>query len=264
MGSPLQVRVKPLLRPRAPRRLPETEGPTFKSPWPFAGLVPLPKGLKVVLFDFDQTLIHLGADWEGLRLQVKGIATKYGVPFDEKWVLRGIGQAYKSLVDAGKPHEADAFKNEAFKVVEDTENAALDSSHAIDKAPDVVAELMRRGYKVAIVSNNNPRSIAEGLRRFGFPEVLLVVGRHNGDPVKPSPIPVHKALSKLGSKPGEAVIIGDGEADVGAGKAAGVATILFAPAGHVKETPTKPTERVDHLSALLAMLPPIENGHSVH
>ena len=224
--------------------------------------MPLPKGLKVVLFDFDQTLIHLGADWEDLRLHVKDVATRYGVPFDEKWVLRGIGQAYKTLMDQGKQHEASDFKNEAFKLVEDEENRALNNSHPIDKAPDVVAELMRRGYKVAIVSNNNPNSIAEGLRRFGFPNIPLVVGRNNGDPVKPSPIPVHKALTKLGNKPGEAVIVGDGEADLGAGKAAGVATILFSPPGHARETLTKPTEKVDSLGALLAMLPPVENGHA--
>ena len=110
--------------------------------------MPLPKGVKVVLFDFDQTLIHLGADWEDLRVAVKNVATKYGVPFDEKWVLRGIGQAFKFLMDQGKDQEAAAFKHEAFKLVEDEENRALDHSHAIEKAPDVVAELMRRGYKV--------------------------------------------------------------------------------------------------------------------
>lgn len=224
--------------------------------------MPLPKGLKVVLFDFDQTLIHLGADWEDLRLQVKNVATKYGIPFDEKWVLRGIGQAFKTLMDQGKQHEAAEFKHEAFRLVEDEENRALNNSHPIDKAVDVVSEIMRRGYKVAIVSNNNPRSIAEGLKRFGFPNIALVVGRNNGDPVKPSPIPLHKALTKLGNKPGEAVMIGDGEADLGAGKAAGVATILFSPPGNARETATKPTERVDNLGALLAMLPGVENGHA--
>lgn len=224
--------------------------------------MPLPKGVKVVLFDFDQTLIHLGADWEDLRLHVKDVATKYGVPFDEKWVLRGIGQAYKQLMDEGKQHEAADFKHEAFKLVEDEENRALDHSHPIDKAPDVVAELMRRGYKIAIVSNNNPRSIAEGLKRFGFPNIPLVIGRNNGDPVKPSPIPVQKALAKLGHRANEAVIVGDGEADLGAGKAAGVATVLYTPPGQTKEIKTKPTEKVDDLGALLAMLPPVENGHS--
>lgn len=226
--------------------------------------MPLPKAVKVVLFDFDQTLIHLGADWEALRLNVQAIASKYGVPFDEKWVLRGIGQAFKHLNDEGRDHEATAFRTEAFKLVEDTENAALDNSHALPHAPEVVTELIRRGYKIAIVSNNNPRSIAEGLKRFGFPPIELVVGRNNGDPVKPSPIPVHKALAKFGLKPADAIIVGDGEADLGAGKAAGVATVLYSPPGPPKETTTKPTERLDDLTKLLDWLPPIENGHSTH
>lgn len=224
--------------------------------------MPIPQNVKVVLFDFDQTLIHLGADWEDLRVHVKAVAEKYGAAFDEKWVLRGIGQAFKQLNDAGKVHEAASFRTEAFRLVEDEENRALDHSHAIGRAPEIVAELKRRGYKVAIVSNNNPLSIAEGLKRFGFPPFEFVVGRNNGDPVKPSPIPVHKALAKLGMRAQDAVIVGDGEADLGAGKAAGVATILFSPPGQVKELKTKPTERVEDLSALLEMLPPIENGHS--
>lgn len=226
--------------------------------------MPLPKAVKVVLFDFDQTLIHLGADWEALRLNVQAIASRYGIPFDEKWVLRGIGQAFKHLNDEGRDHEATAFRTEAFKLVEDTENAALDNSHALPHAPEVVTELIRRGYRIAIVSNNNPRSIAEGLKRFGFPPIELVVGRNNGDPVKPSPIPVHKALAKFGMKPADAIIVGDGEADLGAGKAAGVATVLYSPPGPPKETTTKPTERLDDLTKLLDWLPPIENGHSTH
>lgn len=224
--------------------------------------MPLPKNVKVVLFDFDQTLIHLGADWENLRVLVKALAEKYGAAFDETWVLRGIGQAFKQLVDDGKQHDAASFRNEAFKLVEAEENRALDHSHAIGRAPEVVAELKRRGYKVAIVSNNNPLSIAEGLKRFGFPAFEFVVGRNNGDPVKPSPIPVHKALAKLGMRARDAVIVGDGEADLGAGKAAGVATILFSPPGPAKEFKTKPTEKVEDLGALLEMLPPLENGHS--
>lgn len=217
--------------------------------------MPLPKDTKAVLFDFDQTLIHLGADWEGLRKSVLAVAAKYGVPFDEKWVLRGIGRAFKQLTDEGKDHEAANFRAEAFQVVEAEENRALDHSHAIDRAPEVVAELFNRGYKIAIVSNNNPASIADALKRFGFPKIEHIIGRYNGQPIKPSPIPVHKALSKLHLKPSQAIFVGDGEADLAAGKAAGVATILISHPGASKEVTTKPTEKIEELWKLLDLLP---------
>ena len=222
--------------------------------------MPLPKDVAAVLFDFDQTLIHLGADWEGLRASIKKIALSYGQEFEDKWVLRGIGKAFKHLTDEGRESDATKFRAEAFQCVEDEENRALEHSHPILRATEVVAELRNRGYKVAIVSNNNSASIKKALEMFGFPPIELVIGRHNGDPVKPSPIPVHKALNNLHIKPGQAILVGDGEADLAAGKAAGVATILFAQPGVKKELLTKPVETVDDLGKLLDMLP-AKNGN---
>jgi phosphoglycolate phosphatase len=217
--------------------------------------VPLPKDTKAVLFDFDQTLIHLGANWDDLRKALAAIAQRYGVAFNEQMVLRGIGQAFKQLADEGRVHEAASFRTEAFERVEDEENRALENSHAIARAPELVAEVFQRGYKVAIVSNNNPNSISEALRRFGFPPIEHIIGRHNGQPVKPSPIPVQKALARLHLKPQEAILIGDSEADLASGKAAGVATILFCQPGAAKEVQTKPTERIEDLWKLLDFLP---------
>lgn len=222
--------------------------------------MPLPKDVSAVLFDFDQTLIHLGADWEGLRTSVMNIAKRYGESFEDKWVLRGIGKAFKHLTDEGRESDAAKFRDEAFQCVEDEENRALAHSHPIMRATEVVAELRSRGYKVAIVSNNNTTSIKKALEMFGFPPIELIIGRHNGDPVKPSPIPVHKALTNLHIKPGQAILIGDGEADLAAGKAAGVATVLYAPPGVEKELQTKPIETVDDLGKLLDMLPAKSRG----
>jgi len=217
--------------------------------------VPLPKDVQAVLFDFDQTLIHLGADWEGLHLAIKEIATRYGQQMEDKWVLRGIGKAFKHLTDEGRDSDAAKFRAEAFERVEFEENRALANSRVIPGATEVVGELHHRGYKLAIVSNNNPVSIRKGLDMFGFPPVEHIVGRHNGEPVKPSPIPVHKALTTLHVKPANAVLIGDGEADLAAGKAAGVYTILFAQPGVIKEIQTKPMETIGFLGKLLDMFP---------
>jgi phosphoglycolate phosphatase len=217
--------------------------------------VPVPSSLDAVLFDFDHTLVHLKADWEALSRDIAAISDKYGVRTDERWVLRGIGVAFRRLVDEGRDHDAAAFRDEAFDHVEQVEDKALDGSVAVEGAQQVLRTLKQRGYRIAIVSNNNPGSIGRALAMFDFPEVDTVVGRLRGQPVKPSPIPVMKALSKLDVDPKRALLIGDGEADLAAGKAAGVATVLFSHNGSEREITTKPTERIDQLDALLAMLP---------
>jgi len=208
-----------------------------------------------LLFDFDHTLVHLKADWDALRKDIAAISDRFGVRTDERWVLRGIGVAFRRLVDEGRDHEAAQFRDEAFEHVERVEEQALGGSQAVEGAQEVVRTLKHRGYRVAIVSNNNPGSIGRALLMFGFPEVDLVVGRQRGEPVKPSPIPVMKALSRLDVPPKRAVLIGDGEADLQAGKAAGVATVLFVTNGVEKEITTRPSERIEQLGALLDFFP---------
>lgn len=217
--------------------------------------MPVPSAVDAVLFDFDHTLVHLKADWDALRRDIAQISEKYGVRTDERWVLRGIGVAFRKLVDDGRDHEAAQFRDEAFDHVERVEDEALAGSQAVEGAQAVMRTLMERGYQVAIVSNNNPSSIKRALEMFSFPAVGTVVGRQRGEPVKPSPIPVMKALLQLDVDAKRAVLIGDGEADLQAGKAAGVATVLFSNNGSEREISTRPTERIDALNALLDFFP---------
>ncbi len=217
--------------------------------------VPLPDGVDAVLFDFDHTLVHLKADWDALRKDIAEISQRYGVRTDERWVLRGIGVTFRKLVDEGRDQEAARFRDEAFQHVEEVEDQALRGSKPVEGAQEVVRSLKERGYQIAIVSNNNPGSIGRALEMFGFPPVDVVVGRMRGEPVKPSPIPVMKALSRLSVSPKKAVFIGDGDADLQSGKAAGVATVLIVHNGTEREVVGKPTERIDQLGALLDFLP---------
>jgi phosphoglycolate phosphatase len=217
--------------------------------------VPLPGGVDAVLFDFDHTLVHLDADWDGLRKDIAEISERYGVRTDERWVLRGIGVAFRKLVDEGRDQEAARFRDEAFEHVEQVEDRALKGSRPVEGAQEVVRSLKERGYRIAIVSNNNPGSIGRALEMFGFPPVDVVVGRMRGEPVKPSPIPVMKALSRLSVSAKKAVFIGDGDADLQAGKAAGVATVLIVHNGTERDVAGKPMERIEQLGALLDFFP---------
>lgn len=105
------------------------------------------------------------------------------------------------------------------------------------EAPEVMAELGRRGFAVAVVSNSDG-TIEDTLRRLG----VCQVGEGSGAPVrtvvdsgvvgavKPDPRIFEIACERLGVAPERAVHVGDAlSADVGGARAAGVRPVHLDP-----------------------------------
>lgn len=106
-------------------------------------------------------------------------------------------------------------------------------------APEVMAELARRGFVVAVVSNSDG-TVEDTLRRLG----VCQVGEGSGAPVrtvvdsgvvgavKPDPRIFEIACERLGVAPERAVHVGDAlSADVGGARAAGVRPVHLDPLG---------------------------------
>ena len=114
---------------------------------------------------------------------------------------------------------------------------------------EVVKHLHRRGAKQALVTSKLRTGAERGLRLLGLEAELSV--RICADDVecgKPHPEPVLKALDALGAPPEEAVIIGDSEHDIRAGKHAGVATaaVSWGPFPRRALEPVRPDHWIDH------------------
>ncbi len=114
-------------------------------------------------------------------------------------------------------------------------------------AEETLRALKERGYPLAVVSNWDatlPEILeAVGLRRY-FDH--LAVSALSGV-AKPDPRLFQEALAALGVDGGEAVHVGDAEADLLGAKGAGMRPLLFDPTG---ENP----EALHHLSAVLDYL----------
>lgn len=94
---------------------------------------------------------------------------------------------------------------------------------------EAVTELGRRGKKLGIVTSRTLESGGPFLEWFGLrPLFPVVVTPDHTEKHKPHPEPVWEALRLLGSRPGEALFVGDAVFDMQAGRAAGTAVCFTA------------------------------------
>jgi phosphoglycolate phosphatase len=87
---------------------------------------------------------------------------------------------------------------------------------------ELLQELSKEGYKLAIVSNKFDDAV-KGLNQVYFGEyVKVAIGESDSINRKPAPDTVFKALEELGSTADKAVYVGDSEVDVQTAKNSGI------------------------------------------
>jgi len=188
-------------------------------------------GIRAVLYDFDGTL----ADSTDLimRCYRHTMATHLGsVPPDEDW-LSGFGMTLESQLGrfARSTDEALAMLD----TYRDYQNTIHDDLlRPFPGAAETVAELDRRGYRLAIVTSKHRRAAMRGIELCGIVSHFdVIVTPEDVREPKPHPEPVLFALDKLGVRAEEALFVGDSPHDVAAGRAAGTRTAaaLWGPFG---------------------------------
>lgn len=92
---------------------------------------------------------------------------------------------------------------------------------------DLLKELKARGYKTGIVTSRLRHTTYLGLKKYDMEQYFdVVITVDDTDKFKPDPEPVRVALERLGSKPEEALMVGDSVFDVLCARNAGVKTAI--------------------------------------
>lgn len=165
--------------------------------------------LRAVVFDFDGTLFLLATDWVALRSQL-----------DERLGLPGtIGEHTARACAAGDV--------EALALITDAERAGLTGGDWIAGARTVLDTLRRRGIAVAVFSRNSRDVIREALAGLTLGFEPPVCGREDVTRQKPDAEGLRLLLERLAVGPGEALMVGDGAADIEAARAAGVPVAIL-------------------------------------
>jgi phosphoglycolate phosphatase len=185
-----------------------------------------------IAFDLDGTLVETAPDICGtlnILLEAEGIAP---LPYDQGRLL--VGRGARALVQRG------------FEVAgagADLTEARLDGlvDRFIDLYRPRIAELSRpfpgciealgalkdAGAILSVCTNKRTELSVLLLQSLGMSDWFgAIVGADPGTPRKPDPLHLIAAVERAGGDPARAIMIGDGEPDAGAARAAGVPVVI--------------------------------------
>ena len=178
------------------------------------------------IFDLDGTLLDTLGDLAG---SVNYALRKHGLPECSLQEVRSfLGNGIVRLMQGAVKN---AVQGEAFEEVFQTFRShylehCLDTTQPYPGILPMMEKLREAGVKMAIVSNKLHPAVQELSRRFFAELVTSAVGESENVRRKPKPDGVLRALKEMGSRPEEAVYVGDSEVDWETARNAGLRCAL--------------------------------------
>lgn len=222
--------------------------------------------IKLIIFDLDGTLVDSSVDITN--------ALNYAIePYGLKLLTREdtiglVGEGITRLIEkmllfAGK----DSNKQVSTDLQADITKRFLEyyTAHLLDytkEYPGARETLKQLGsYKKAVISNKREVLSRKTISGLGLSQFFdTVIGSDTTPEKKPSPIPVLKALSEFNIRPEEAIIVGDSNLDIDAGKAAGITTVAVSYGYRPREVIAHADYIIDRLTELIPLLDKINKG----
>ncbi len=223
--------------------------------------------LKLLIFDLDGTLADTSKDiTDAVNYAVKPFGVKsLSVSEIKAMVGSGITKLIESLIP---PHPAippslmgdhrEVAKEEAVKrFLEYYSIHLLDYTNTYPQVKETLSKI--EAYKKAVISNKREvlsKKVLEGLGLLKFFDIVL--GSDSVPERKPSPVPIFELLKRFGVSKDEAVIIGDSNYDIEAGRAAGIKTIAVTYGYRDREVLKGADFMIDNFGEILRILPEVE------
>jgi len=180
-------------------------------------------GYRLVIFDFDNTLVHLDVDWKAAKADIIALAREKGVKIDPGQNIVPLGNrlsAHHGLKDA-----VDGIYLRHEMVCADRRSYA-----AFARMFDIVRELKAKGVKVGIASGNHTDSIRRILSDIGESGPFdFICGRDAAPRSKPAPDQLLLLVEKAGVNKEDVLFVGDSSHDIHSAKAAGIFLFLVRP-----------------------------------
>ena len=201
----------------------------------------------------DNTVLGSHIDFAAIRRALGTMLREAGAAAEPDDALRG--RAIGELVARAAAHDAAARTTlvpRMWAIITAHEAEGLRDAVALDGAPDVLAALRSRGYRVAILTNNSLAGASAALRAAGLAGAAeTVVTRDDVAAMKPAGDGAVEALRRLGG-PERAYVVGDSWIDGAAAAAAGAHFIAYRrTAEELRVHAVRPWHVITHLAELL-------------
>lgn len=206
----------------------------------------------LIVFDFDNTIVHSRIDFAGIRRDLIDLLRRAGHPeaVDDRLVHRSIGQ----IIDAGVVHDP-ALGVEAWQIVLEYETEGMLSATVEPDAADTLHGLREAGFRLSVLTNNARPATLAALDQFGLRSAFDLVLTRDEVPMKPDPAGIVHAMSELEIGRERTVMVGDSWMDGAAALGAGVPFVGFQPRpGILDERGVPYWAVIQALSALVPLL----------
>jgi len=221
----------------------------FKSIFVSGGLA-MKREIELIMFDLDGTLADTGRDLADAVNYIRSYLKLE--PLDDRLVHSHVGRGVEHLLRSSLPAHLEMRFNEVMDLfLERYESHILDTTALYPHVMETLEYF--KDKRKAVVSNKLHRLTVSVLRGLGIENCFdAILGGDSVAQKKPDPAPLRQMLSSFGIRPAMAVMVGDGDADVEAGKRAGVCTcgVTYGLGKKEELIEAKPDFLVDDLSQL--------------
>ena len=177
--------------------------------------------IKAVIFDLDGTLVAFKLDVNACRTEVIQCLTEQGFPsslFSMKETAFDMLIKVKNYLKAqgiGDQNFGNIEKM-VFSIVERFELEAARTTEMFTGIPETLKALRDMNLKLALCTISGENAAGYILNRFNLEQYFdAVIPRESVSAIKPNPVHLETALTALGVKFQEAVLVGDSVKDVG-------------------------------------------------
>lgn len=174
------------------------------------------------MFDLDGTLADTGRD---LANAVNHIRTRLNLrPLENRLIYAYVGRGVEHLIRNALPEKGEKrFKEVMDLFLEYYGNHLLDTTVLYPHVEETLKYFKEK--KKVVISNKLQSLTVEVLEGLGIAHCFdAILGGDSAEQKKPDPAPLNQVLAKLQIAATRALIVGDGDTDILAGKEAGVHT----------------------------------------
>ncbi|MFV0516645.1 MAG: HAD-IA family hydrolase [Aminipila sp.] len=179
--------------------------------------------INTVLLDFDGTVMNTNdlilKSWQHT------FKTITGQEGDEEKIKKSFGETLAKTMGEFFPEFSIEEGVEIYRKYQ--VGSFADEIEPFPGMIELIHELKKKGYKIAVVTSRLRRTTMEGLEKYGLQEYLdAIITMEDCTKHKPDPEPAMIALEKLKSNPQEAIMLGDSKFDIGCANNAGITSVL--------------------------------------
>lgn len=212
--------------------------------------------IQLVIYDLDGTLLDAFSDIaESLNAALRecGLRT-----YDVETVKGFVGFGVEVFLDRAVRPEDEAHR-ERIREMFEARYANPDTKYLrlYDAVPETLAHVRKQGIAQAILTNK-PQAVTDRVcELMGLTNLVeRIEGARADRPLKPDPTAALELLHEFDIPPERAVIVGDGKADLGAARAAGIPVIgvTWGTLTRAELVPFAPAAIIDSMRELPAIL----------